>query len=87
MTNQVHSAESLLSAKPEEPKIVTNLRGIKKKIMVMSGKGGVGKSTVAANLAAALAQRGYNVGLLDGDIHGPTIPKMFGIGDLQRWVL
>lgn len=83
MTSQVHSAESLLSAKPEEPKIVTNLRGIKKKIMVMSGKGGVGKSTVAANLAAFLAQRGYNVGLLDGDIHGPTIPKMFGIGDFK----
>lgn len=83
MTNEVHSAESLLNAKPEEPKIVTNLRGIKNKIMVMSGKGGVGKSTVAANLAASLAQRGYDVGLLDGDIHGPTIPKMFGIGDLK----
>jgi ATP-binding protein involved in chromosome partitioning len=81
MTNEVHSAESLLNAKPEEPKIVTNLRGVKNKIMVMSGKGGVGKSTVAANLAAALAQRGLKVGLLDSDIHGPTIPKMFGIED------
>ncbi|MBN1134791.1 MAG: Mrp/NBP35 family ATP-binding protein [Methanosarcinaceae archaeon] len=83
MTNEVHSAESLLNAKPEEPKIITNLRGVKNKIMVMSGKGGVGKSTVAANLAASLAQRGYNVGLLDADIHGPTIPKMFGIGNLK----
>ena len=81
MTNEVHSAESLLNAKPEEPKIVTNLRGVKNKIMVMSGKGGVGKSTVAANLAAGLAQRGFKVGLLDSDIHGPTIPKMFGIED------
>ncbi|MCG7851833.1 MAG: Mrp/NBP35 family ATP-binding protein, partial [Methanosarcinaceae archaeon] len=81
MTNEVHSAESLLNAKPEEPKIVTNLRGVKIKIMIMSGKGGVGKSTVAANLAAGLAQRGFKVGLLDSDIHGPTIPKMFGIED------
>jgi len=80
MTNEVHSAESLLNTKPEEPKIVTNLRGVKHKIMVMSGKGGVGKSTVAANLAAALAMCGLKVGLLDSDIHGPTIPKMFGIG-------
>ncbi len=47
--------------------------------MIMSGKGGVGKSTVAANLAAGLALRGYRVGLLDCDIHGPTIPTIFGL--------
>jgi ATP-binding protein involved in chromosome partitioning len=47
--------------------------------MIMSGKGGVGKSTVAANLAIGLALRGYNVGLLDCDIHGPTIPTIFGL--------
>ncbi|MDD4749017.1 MAG: Mrp/NBP35 family ATP-binding protein [Methanosarcinaceae archaeon] len=78
MTDQVQSVESL-SKKPEEPKIITNLRRIKRKIMVMSGKGGVGKSTIAANLAAGLALRGYKVGLLDCDIHGPTIPTIFGV--------
>jgi len=79
MSSNIQSPESLLSAKPEEPKLVSNLRGIKNKIMVMSGKGGVGKSTVSANLAATLADRGYKVGLLDSDIHGPTIPTMFGV--------
>ncbi len=78
MTDQVQPLESL-SKKPEEPKIVVNLRRIKRKIMIMSGKGGVGKSTVAANLAAGLALRGYRIGLLDCDIHGPTIPTIFGL--------
>ena len=52
---------------------------IKHKIMVLSGKGGVGKSTVAASLAMGLAQEGYQVGLLDIDIHGPSIPKLMGL--------
>ena len=52
---------------------------IKHKILVMSGKGGVGKSTVAVNLALALVQKGYKVGLMDVDIHGPNIPKMLGL--------
>jgi ATP-binding protein involved in chromosome partitioning len=52
-------------------------------VAVMSGKGGVGKSTVAANLAISLAQRGYRVGLIDADIYGPSIPKMFGVEDAK----
>ncbi len=78
MTDKVQPLERL-SKKPEEPKIVVNLRRIKRKVMIMSGKGGVGKSTVAANLAAELALRGHRVGLLDCDIHGPTIPTVFGL--------
>jgi len=58
------------------PKAKLNVRHV---ILVLSGKGGVGKSTVAVNLALALADRGHQVGLLDLDIHGPNIPKMLGI--------
>ncbi len=54
---------------------------VKHKFMVISGKGGVGKSTVATNLALTLASQGYKVGLMDADIHGPNIPKMLGIED------
>jgi len=54
---------------------------VKHKFMVMSGKGGVGKSTVATNIAMTLVKEGYEVGLMDADIHGPNIPKMLGIED------
>ena len=60
-------------------KILENLKKVKHKIIVMSGKGGVGKSTVAANIASSLSTKEYDVGLLDVDIHGPSIPKMLGI--------
>lgn len=54
---------------------------IKKKIMVLSGKGGVGKTTVAVNLALSLALSGKRTGILDTDVHGPNVPKMLGIED------
>ena len=54
--------------------------GIKHKIVVLSGKGGVGKSTVAANLAFSLAEDGRRVGLLDVDIHGPSVPILLDLG-------
>jgi ATP-binding protein involved in chromosome partitioning len=60
-------------------KIRNNLNNINHIIAVLSGKGGVGKSTVATNLALTLAGQGYQVGLLDSDIHGPTIPTMLGL--------
>src|SRR6201992_1297949 len=53
--------------------------GVKDIVLVMSGKGGVGKSTVAANLALALKRMGKSVGLLDADMYGPSVPTMFGI--------
>lgn len=63
----------------QELKIARNLGKIKYKIAVMSGKGGVGKSTVAANIAEAFQKHGYKTGILDADIHGPNIPKMLGV--------
>jgi Mrp family chromosome partitioning ATPase len=58
---------------------------VKHKFMVLSGKGGVGKTSVTVNLAVTLAKQGYKVGILDADIHGPNIPKMMGV-DSERLV-
>ena len=63
------------------------LPGVKNIIGISSGKGGVGKSTVAANLAIALAAKGYKVGLLDADIFGPSMPKMFGVEDQELYMV
>lgn len=65
----------------EAPKPRPVLPGVKNIIGISSGKGGVGKSTVAANVAIALAAKGYKVGLLDADIFGPSMPRMFGVED------
>ena len=59
------------------------MTGVKKIIVVASGKGGVGKSTVSANLAIALARQGFKVALVDADIYGPSIPRLFGIEDAK----
>lgn len=63
------------------------LPGVKNIIGISSGKGGVGKSTVAANVAIALAAKGYKVGLLDADIFGPSMPRMFGVEDESLFMI
>jgi len=66
----------------EEAAIKNSLSKIKHKIFVLSGKGGVGKSSVSANLAASLSKKGYKTGLMDVDVHGPSIAQMLGITEL-----
>ena len=63
----------------QEKRLAERMKLVKHKIVVMSGKGGVGKSTVSVNLARALAEKGYMVGLMDTDIHGPNVAKMLGM--------
>lgn len=66
----------------EKPDLSENIRDVHHKILVMSNKGGVGKSTVAVNLALGLVHKGMRVGLLDIDVHGPSIPKMLGLEEM-----
>lgn len=67
------------TGRASRPDVVDRLPRVRHRIMVMSGKGGVGKSTVAVNLAATLAHLGYRVGLMDVDIHGPSIPTLLNL--------
>ena len=75
--SRVRPAPPGAAANPDKPL----LPGVKNVVLVASGKGGVGKSTVAANLALALSGMGAQVGLMDGDIHGPSMPIMMGVQD------
>jgi len=76
-----HPASGAQQAVRQDTELLPNVRHV---VAVASGKGGVGKSTIAANLAVALAQLGHRTGLVDADIYGPSVPMMFGITDRPR---
>jgi ATP-binding protein involved in chromosome partitioning len=69
----------MITMKTKQKMIEDSMKKIRYKIGIISGKGGVGKSTVTANLSLTLADKGYNVGIIDSDFHGPSIPKILGI--------
>lgn len=71
----------------EEAVLAKRMDDIGQKILVMSGKGGVGKSTIAASLAVGLSQAGMSVGLLDVDVHGPSIPQLLGLQDQRAEIV
>jgi len=89
---QCASTQAQQKQTEQDEALKDRLTKIKHKIIVMSGKGGVGKSSVAAYLAVSLAQHGYKVGLMDVDLHGPSIPRLLGItgligvGDSQKGI-
>jgi ATP-binding protein involved in chromosome partitioning len=72
-------AELMEKLKKQEETLKLRMKKVKHKIAVISGKGGVGKSVVTANIALAFAKKGYKVGILDADLHGPSIPKILGV--------
>ena len=83
INNNVKKANQLKQEKESAAKklneqLKDNMSRIKHKILVLSNKGGVGKSSVAVNLACSLSEKGYKVGILDADLHGPSVAKMLG---------
>ena len=80
--NAFTGKEKAPSKEAPGPSAAENLKNVKHKLIVMSGKGGVGKSTVAVNLAVSLAKKGKAVGILDADMHGPSVPKLLGMSNL-----
>jgi len=81
--DEARRGEEFVRRVEEMNKLRARMDRVKHKVAVMSGKGGVGKSLVTVNLAAALAAQGKRVGVLDADIHGPTVPKMLGMKGAQ----
>jgi Mrp family chromosome partitioning ATPase len=82
-TERMKNTTTQLSFEEKRKLAAGRLSEVKNRIIVLSGKGGVGKSTVAVNLAAAIQQKGYSTGLIDADLHGPSVPKMLGLEDVQ----
>jgi len=80
---QTPKKEQEAARREEDLVLRARMQDIRRKLLVLSGKGGVGKSTVAANLAISMAQASKKVGLLDIDVHGPSVPKILGIEGCQ----
>ena len=68
----------MAASKKLDEQLKQNMSKIKHKILVLSNKGGVGKSSIAINLACSLSEKGFKVGILDADLHGPSVAKMLG---------
>ena len=77
--NSCNTAKKEKVKSDQDVLVEKSLKKIKKKLIVMSGKGGVGKTSVSVNLAIALAEKGYKVGIMDVDLHGPDVPRMLGL--------
>jgi ATP-binding protein involved in chromosome partitioning len=79
-----HSHSHAPAARPAPRRAPESIAGVKHIIAIASGKGGVGKSTTAANLAIAMAQEGWRIGLLDADVFGPSAPRLFGLAEKPK---